>query len=73
MSLILDQSQANAVHSAMCALKNAGGYCCTLTVGRPDAIVDGHEDGRVVVFGDDIERYADLAAFATAYGLNAGA
>lgn len=70
--MILNKSQAEAVYSAMCALNNVGGYCNELMVGKHDAIVVSYEDGRVVVFGDAIERYSDQSAFASAYGLQHG-
>lgn len=80
--MILNQAQAEAVYSAMCALNNVGG--------RADAFIEGATtniharelyDGRLVVHEiphdapkSDIttERYDNQAAFATAYGLQQG-
>lgn len=80
--MILNQSQAEAVYSAMCALNNVGG--------RVDARIP--EDGAVVtrvcdtlsgeihisienriVLGSSeiVELHEDQSAFATAYGLGA--
>jgi len=78
---ILNQSQAEAVYSAMCHLNNVGA--------RIDVFLDKAfharemADGRVVIYivpsvtfpgshdaGPEI--YADQAAFATAYGLQQG-
>lgn len=76
--MILNQSQAEAVYSAMCALNNVGNV-------RLDAFLENHfharemSDGRIVVHAASTpgyiaqpEIYADQAAFATAYGLQQG-
>ena len=72
MSKILNQAQAEAVYSAMCALNNVGAICGDLTLGeglrvqwlsRVD-VRDGLSGPR--------EEYPNQAAFATAYGLQQG-
>jgi len=74
MSLILNNSQAEAVYSAMRSLDNVRMLACDLRFWN--AIVQVDFNGTVRVIGTavvDDERYADDAAFATAYGLNSGA
>lgn len=74
-ALILNQSQAEAVYSAMCALNNVKGYGM---VGMPvprdsDVQVRWESSGAVEVSkGRHLgkrEQYANQSAFATAYGL----
>ena len=68
---ILNQAQAEAVYSAICALNNVHLRGCDLRFGN--AIVQLDFNGTVRVIGTavvDDERYADDSAFATAYGLN---
>ena len=70
-ALILNKAQAKAVYSAICALNNVHLRGCDLRFGN--AIVQLDFNGTVRVIGTavvDDERYADDAAFATAYGLN---
>lgn len=77
-TLILNQSQAKAVYSAMCALNNVGGRIAT-TIAIVDAgtHVNAYETSLGVVFlvkvcdfdRVDSEEYESQAAFATAYGL----
>jgi len=70
--MILNQAQAEAVYSAMCALNNVSGVIKC----RIDAIEVVEHANRLVVVnsgcgaGYQSERYEDQAAFATAYGLN---
>lgn len=81
MANILNQAQAEAVYSAMCALNNVGA--------RLDAFLENAfharemADGRVVVHivpnvtfpgshAAEPEIYADQTAFAAAYGLDHG-
>jgi len=67
MSLILTMEQAEAVYSAMCALNNVG---MRLDAQRDEVLVYETVRGLVrVVDGDAVERYANQADFATAYGL----
>lgn len=68
--LILNQSQAEAVYSAMCVLNNVDFRACDLSFGK--AIVKQTSSGTISVIGTvgDDEQYASQAAFATAYGLN---
>ena len=68
--MILNKSQAAAVHSAMCALSSVHMRACDLRFGN--AIVQMDFNGTVRVIGTavvDDERYVDSAAFATAHGL----
>ncbi|MDR6216213.1 hypothetical protein [Paracidovorax wautersii] len=68
--MILNQAQAEAVYSAMCALNNVSGRCTELAIGDGDAIVQNYTSGTVIVIdGNATERYADQTAFATAYSL----
>ena len=80
MSLILNQSQAEAVYSAMCHLNNVGGRLhATL---EQDGAVHVRETGQGIQVwinegehlapGCEVEQYADQSAFATAYGLQQG-
>ena len=72
---ILNQTQAEAVYSAMCHLNNVGGRLhATL---EQDNGVHVREDraGEVTVWivnGGPVEQYPDQSAFATAYGLQQG-
>lgn len=68
---ILNQSQAEAVYSAMCALNNVGMRIDANI--RATRVVEG-PGGGVVVFGyaQPTEQYANQSAFATAYGLQQG-
>lgn len=67
--MILNQAQAEAVYSAMCALNNVGGICGDLTLSEGlrvqwlDRVTvrDGLSGPR--------EEYANQAEFATAYSL----
>lgn len=68
---VLNQSQAEAVYSAMCALNNVGTICGDLTLNEGlrvqwlerVTVRDGLSGPR--------EEYPNQAAFAAAYGLNA--
>jgi hypothetical protein len=78
MPLILNQSQAEAVYSAMCALNNVGAEMLVQFTGYPRAqdhigidASDGSVRIRVGMCGD-FEGYQNQAAFATAYGLKQG-
>lgn len=78
MALILNQAQAEAVYSAMCALNNVGGRICTELQDRYgneirvleswDGVTVTLNTGGIVRERDSIT-YADQHAFATAYGL----
>ena len=81
MSLILNQSQAEAVYSAMCALNNVGGIFDAKFkkyVGERIGVivVQAAWDGEVFIKFDVFEMaqqselYIDQSAFAEAYGLN---
>lgn len=71
MSLILNQSQAEAVYSAMCALNNVGGaLSATIEVIRVEETHSGAVQVWTLDTIDNPERHADQSAFATAYGLN---
>lgn len=80
--MILNQSQAEAVYSAMCALNNVGARATRIAVpgkdGDDDAAVVERPDGAVVVLGIlgsipfDEEIHASQSAFAAAYGLQQG-
>lgn len=69
-ALILNQAQAEAVYSAMCALNNVGGIEGDLTLNEGLRVqwleCVTVRDG---LFGPR-EEYADQSDFATAYGLN---
>lgn len=75
MVKILTPSQVEAVYSAMCALKNVGSIFGDVRIAadraQHDIRVQWDEDGVTVGQGlrVAIERYADQAAFAAAYGL----
>lgn len=79
-NLILNQSQAEAVYSAMCALNNVSGRidASMPAGGGTGARVRETIDGSILVAGEFRgeahggpwkEIYADQNAFATAYGL----
>jgi len=80
MALILNQSQAEAVYSAMCALNNVGGRVQATFGDRASESVHAFEKDcgsvrvvqvrryRVVL----AENYPNQSAFATAYGLDHG-
>lgn len=74
---ILNQSQAEAVYSAMCALNNvaADKGAASFESGRMNGIYVNWQTHvvaiQVGVVGPS-EYYADQAAFATAYGLQQG-
>lgn len=69
--MILNQSQAEAVYSAMCELNNVGGKVNNLHVGR--AVVSADVGNAIHVYNPEAdEHYADQSAFATAYGLQQG-
>lgn len=66
--MILNQSQAEAVYSAMCALGNVSGRVdAQMPSGR---VVEG-ANGVILVtaYGKPSEDYGNQSAFATAYGL----
>lgn len=71
---ILNKAQAEAVYSAMCAINNVSGSIDKIMLPAPYYVIS------VVAYGDeiivrqglrDMEKYANQAAFAAAYGLNA--
>lgn len=70
--MILNQEQAEAVYSAMCALNNVGDVSSTFDLPN-DVWVQATARGAVNVsprtYGAKIEVYDSQAAFATAYGL----
>ena len=77
MSLILNQAQAEAAYSAMCALNNVGSVSSEFNLPN-GAWVQVRADGAVSIAPEarfaNWERYVDQNAFATAYGLqHAGA
>ena len=67
---VLNQAQAEAAYSAMCALNNVGGFCGDLILSeglrvqwlQSVTVRDGLSGPR--------EEYPNQVAFATAYGLN---
>ena len=65
---ILNQAQAEAVYSAMCALNNVSGRVdAQMPSGR---VVEGANGVILVIaYGKPLEDYGNQAAFATAYGL----
>lgn len=67
--MILNQSQAAAVYSAMCELNNVGGL---IDVRLANCRVTEHSRGVSVEGPTTTEQYADQNAFATAYGLQQG-
>ena len=76
---ILNQSQAEAVYSAMCALNNVGGIVAVDLEGGDLRVQQHHTSGKVCVTHfraaprrPDFESYADQSAFATAYNLQQG-
>ncbi len=72
MALILNQSQAEAVYSAMCALKKVG---MRINTCDDDLVrVAEHPSGVITVYHGDTVRevHAGQSAFATAYGLDHG-
>ena len=73
MSLILKQSQAEAVYSAMCALNNVGGRI-NATLNETERVVERISGSIYVLAWIDCdwvprEHYTDQNAFAEAYGL----
>lgn len=72
--MILNQAQAEAVYSAMCALNNVGADTGRVRIdvavvawgstGASVELVRSHRDTQA-----ERENYADQSAFATAYGL----
>lgn len=77
--MILNQSQAEAVYSAMCALNNVSGVVrVTFTPdtkgGKVIKVKECEDFGyvTVIVGFETVERYDNQAAFATAYGLQQG-
>lgn len=77
MSLILNQSQAEAVYSAMCHLNNVGMRIGATLDGavRVIELPAGTVHVRRYIGGEwvDGELYGNQTAFATAYGLDTGA
>lgn len=79
---ILNQSQAEAVYSAMCHLNNVGAVSPRINFpSKPGkrVAVEQRNDGRVIVTifstnqkDDEREDYYSQSAFATAYGLQQG-
>lgn len=69
---ILNQAQAEAVYSAMCALNSAGNVSSEFNLPN-DVWVQSRADGAVKIIprthGAVNEAYDNQAAFATAYGL----
>ncbi len=70
--LILNNEQAEAIYSAMCALNNVGGRLCRALL-NDDIEVSERSNGTIQIFGADPEQHANQHAFATAYSLNTGA
>lgn len=74
MALILNQSQAEAVYSAMCAMNEVGGKIDRIDLEGSEVRVRENTAGRVFV--ESMERgeeaYFDQSDFATAYGLDHG-
>lgn len=70
--MILNQAQAEAVYSAMCALNNVGGICGDLTFSEGLRV----QWLQCVIVRDGLsgprEEYRNQAAFAAAYGLQQG-
>ena len=72
MTRILNQAQAEAVYSAMCALNNVGATVRVVFEREPIEVYE-LKKGLVQVCGpESIERHDNQAAFATAYGLQLG-
>ncbi len=69
-ALILNQSQAAAAYSAMCALNNVSGYLDTVMRG---VRVKEHANGVIQITSKGrSEDYDNQSAFATAYDLQQG-
>lgn len=78
--MILNQAQAEAVYSAMCALNNVGGRSHVRINAARGGLIHVNElpDGAIQLWRGDavgyptgaIENYADQSAFAAAYGLD---
>ncbi|KLR58005.1 hypothetical protein [Diaphorobacter sp. J5-51] len=73
MPRILNQSQAEAIYSAMCALNNLGSTSIELDL-PGDIWIQAGVNGGVIVcprhVGAKLEQHASQAAFAAAYGLD---
>lgn len=70
--MILNQSQAEAVYSAMCALNNVGNVSSEFNLPNDIWVASTSSGGVMVVprvHGAAIEQYSNQAAFAVAYGL----
>ena len=69
--MILNQSQAEAVYSAMIALNNVSGHIARIELDGSEVRIRETPYGRVFVDAMDgaQETYADQTAFAAAYGL----
>lgn len=70
MTMMLNQAQAEVVHSAMTILNAGHLRACRLEFGK--AILDLDRNGTIRIIGTavvDDERYVDHDAFAEAYGL----
>ena len=68
MPHILNQSQAEAIYSAMCTLNNVSGYLNAVMHGIR---VTEHANGVIQIISKDrSEDYRNQAAFAAAYGLD---
>lgn len=73
--MILNQAQADAVYSAMCALNNAGSYIRGFVEVSDDINVKVLLSGGIQVWNlapnaeSGFESFSNQAAFATAYGL----
>lgn len=76
--MILNQSQAEAVYSAMCALNNVGGRMSCLDLGQQsrDPQIRCTVGGSIVIERGmpfcDREAHDNQSAFAAAYGLQQG-
>lgn len=65
--MTLNEAQAEAVYSAMCALNNVGGF---LRTNIDDLRIEDDGNGiRIMQCLRTVESHADQNAFATAYGL----
>lgn len=75
MTRILTQAQAEAVHSAMCAMHSAGGQLSKVRAGQHAHAIE-HGAGHIVISDErghvESEVYDDPSAFAAAYGLDRG-
>lgn len=69
--MILNQAQAEAVYSAMCALNNVGGGFSGTIVLPDDMAVSCWSEGESTVSAGNgaVESYVNQAAFASAYDL----